>query len=77
MEKNMINDEVMENVTGGQINHDTGKYIFYTVVRNDCLSKIAYRYGVDTKLLYIINRNVIGPNMNLIQPGMVLKVPTL
>lgn len=77
---NMMNDEILETVNGGaaaRINYDTGKYILYRVVPNDCLSMIAQRYGVALEVVYAINKNVIGPNMNLIQPDMILKIPTL
>lgn len=75
----IINDEAMKNVNGGaaRITYDTGRYVLYTVVPGDYLSAIAARYGVLTDVLYAINHSTIGPNPNLIQPGMVLRIPTL
>ena len=54
----------------------------YTVQANDTLSHIAMRfYGKATApyytLIYDHNKDVIGPNMNMIQPGQVLRIPTL
>lgn len=45
--------------------------VYYTVVRGDNLSKIAYRYGTTTKQLVEWN-NIKNPN--LIYPGQVLRV---
>lgn len=45
--------------------------VYYTVVRGDNLSKIAYRYGTTTKQLVEWN-NIKDPN--LIYPGQVLRV---
>jgi hypothetical protein len=49
----------------------------YTVKRGDWLSTIAPKLGVDGgwQRLYEINRKVIGPNPNLIYPGMRLALP--
>lgn len=47
------------------------KKVYYTVVRGDNLSKIAYRYGTTTKQLVEWN-NIKNPN--LIYPGQVLRV---
>ncbi len=52
----------------------------YTVKHGDSLSKIARRaYGDMMKypLIYMANRNTIGPNVNLIEPGQVLFIPML
>ncbi|WP_051669608.1 LysM peptidoglycan-binding domain-containing protein [Bryobacter aggregatus] len=52
----------------------------YTVKSGDSLSKIAERaYGNKMKypLIYMANRKTIGPNINLIRPGQVLKIPQL
>lgn len=50
----------------------------YTVVRGDTLSGIAATLGVPGgwESLYAVNVKVVGSNPNLIQPGMVLTVPT-
>lgn len=55
-------------------------YRMYTVVAGDSLSKIAQRYYNDMllwPLIYNVNRAVIGPNHNRIEPGQRLKIPDL
>ena len=50
----------------------------YTVVRGDCLWKIAKRYtgnGNNWPELYALNTDVIGANPNLIYPGQELELP--
>ena len=50
----------------------------YTVVRGDCLWKIAKRFygsGAKYTVIYNANRGVIGGNPNLIYPGQVLTIP--
>ena len=50
----------------------------YTVVKGDCLWKIAKKfYGNGSKytIIYDANRGVIGGNPNLIYPGQVLTIP--
>lgn len=50
----------------------------YTVVKGDCLWRIAKRfYGNGSKypVIYDANRGVIGGNPNLIYPGQVLTIP--
>lgn len=52
----------------------------YTVKAGDTLSKIAQKvYGNMMKfgVIYMANRQVIGPNPNLIRPGQVLMIPLL
>lgn len=54
----------------------------HTVTADDTLSHIALRYyGHATpdyyKLIYEFNKEIIGPNMNIIVPGQVLKIPAL
>lgn len=46
----------------------------YTVVRGDILSRIATRFDYTTDELYELNKDVIGPNRNLIEVGMVLRL---
>lgn len=41
----------------------------YTVVKGDWLSKIGRAYGESWKQLYADNRNVLGPDPDLIYPG--------
>jgi LysM repeat protein len=51
---------------------DTTETISYTVVKGDCLWKIAKQFygdGTKWKLIYDNNRSVIGSNPNLIYPG--------
>lgn len=75
--ENELKDVEVEAAVGGAnlLNYDTGKYIQYVVKKGDCLSVIGANHGVDWRLLYQLNKNVIGPNYNLINPGMVLRVP--
>ncbi len=49
----------------------------YTVVKGDSLASIAHRAGLggDWRSIYELNKEMIGPNPNLIHPGMVLKLP--
>ncbi len=52
----------------------------YTVVKGDCLWKIAKRfYGNGSKytVIYDANRSVIGGNPNRIYPGQVLTIPAI
>lgn len=50
-------------------------YVSYTVKQGDTLGKIAYTYCTTWKEIYDLNRDTIGKNPNVIQPGMVLTVP--
>ncbi len=48
----------------------------YTVRSGDTLSAIAAGLGIgDWRLLYEANKNLIGPDPDLIQPGQVLSIP--
>lgn len=47
----------------------------YTVRKGDTLSGIARLSGTDWKTLYEANRDVVGPDPNLIFPGQVLTLP--
>ncbi len=47
----------------------------YTVQPSDTLSEIGERFGVDWRRIYQANRSVIGPDPNLIRPGLVLTIP--
>lgn len=52
----------------------------YTVVKGDCLWKIAKMYygdGSKYPIIYNANRDVIGGNPNLIYPGQVLTIPAI
>ncbi len=46
----------------------------YTVKLGDNLSTIAAKFGVEWQTIYNNNREIIGSNPNLIQPGQVLKI---
>ncbi|KKR22009.1 MAG: hypothetical protein UT48_C0001G0022 [Parcubacteria group bacterium GW2011_GWE2_39_37] len=48
---------------------------YYTVKRNDCLWKIALKNKVDIKVLYKLNKEVVGNNPNHIIPGQKLMIP--
>ena len=50
-------------------------YVNYIVVRGDTLGKIALEYCTSWKEIYDLNRDTIGKNPNVINPGMVLLVP--
>jgi nucleoid-associated protein YgaU len=62
-------------------NTDIGKTISpgkYTVQKGDWLSKIALRAYGDMfawEKIYKANRDIIGPNPNIIKPGQVLTIP--
>ena len=51
---------------------DVSKYV---VQSGDTLSKIGARFGIDWKVLYEVNRAVIGTNANIIRVGQVLTIP--
>ena len=46
----------------------------YTVVRGDMLSRIASRFGMTTDELYEMNKEIIGPDRNKIEVGMMLRL---
>lgn len=48
----------------------------YTVKSGDTLSKIASSYGTTATSLYNLNKAVIGSDMNRIEIGMVLELPS-
>ena len=50
-------------------------YTTHVVQSGDTLGKIAYRYCTSWKTIYDINRDTIGSNPNIIQPGMALTIP--
>lgn len=53
-------------------------YRYHTVVRGDWLSRLAIRYLGNMNewpRIYSLNRAVIGPNPNIIRPGLRLKIP--
>lgn len=53
-------------------------YRTYTVVKGDCLWKIAARFlggGARWPEIYALNRSIIGGNPNLIYPGQVFRLP--
>jgi nucleoid-associated protein YgaU len=67
-------------VQGGSssISSDTQVDRTYTVRRGDSLSKIAKALLGDAKkwrLIYDVNKDVVGSNPDLIKPGQVLKIP--
>ena len=70
MKKNVneVSTEEMENVAGGA---SSRRYITYTVVKGDTLTKIAHRYGVTVNDLVYWNGI---KNPNLILPGQVLRI---
>lgn len=47
----------------------------YTVRSGDTLSHIARRHGTTWQELYGANKQAVGPNPDLIHPGLVLKIP--
>ncbi|HMF57126.1 MAG TPA: LysM peptidoglycan-binding domain-containing protein [Pyrinomonadaceae bacterium] len=52
-----------------------GGYEEYTVQPGDSLSKIGKHWGKNWKEIWDLNRDVVGPNYNLIHPGQKLKIP--
>lgn len=48
--------------------------VSYTVQKGDNLTKIAKKYNTTWQELYIINKDIIGSNPNLIKVGQVLKI---
>lgn len=53
-------------------------YRYHTVVAGDWLSKLSLRYlGTVGRWgeIYALNRTIIGPNPNLLRPGLRLKIP--
>ena len=48
--------------------------ITYTVVKGDTLSEIASKYGTTWQKIYNDNKDKIGSNPNLIQPGTTLVI---
>ena len=68
-------------VQGGSSSISTDQQVdrTYTVRPGDSLSKIAKALMGDAKkwrALYEANKDVVGSNPDLIQPGQVLKIPT-
>lgn len=47
----------------------------YTVKKGDTLSAIAKRHDMSWKELYAANRQAVGPNPNMIHPGLKLVIP--
>ena len=67
-EQNKINEEELEEVAGG-----VQRYIYYTVVAGDTLTRIAHRYHTTVNTIVRLNPQITDPN--LIRPGWVLKIP--
>lgn len=55
------------------INNDDGT-LYYEVVKGDNLYTIASMFNIDYKKLYQDNKDIIGPNMNYIEVGMLLLI---
>ena len=68
---NEITEADLEEVSGGAKTY----YEIYVVKTGDNLSKIAKAYSTTWKKIYALNKAVIGPDPNLIRPGMKLKIP--
>ena len=67
---------VMQNTRASSSNAPSGGS--YTVVKGDCLWKIAKKYygdGGKWTVIYNANKSVVGGNPNLIYPGQVLTIP--
>jgi hypothetical protein len=50
------------------------KPLSYTVVKGDILSRIASKFKLTTDALYEMNKEIIGPDKNAIEIGMVLRL---
>ena len=64
-----LNDQQLDEVSGGAY---YGRTFNYVVVRGDCLSEIAYRFGTTVNVLVALN-NIRNPD--LIKVGQVLLIP--
>ncbi len=71
MNKNVLNESELDEVTGGAQSFNS--YVYYTVVANDNLSRIAKRFGSTVRA--ICNANPIIKDKNLIRVGWELKIP--
>lgn len=76
----MPDDPDFSDVQGGSSSISTDEQVdrTYTVRPGDSLSKIAKSLMGDAKkwrVLYEANKDVVGSNPDLIQPGQVLKIP--
>lgn len=60
------------NVTSAQAKKPT--YVNYVVRRGDTLGGIAAKYCTTWRAIYDINRDTIGKNPNVVEPGMVLTI---
>ena len=64
-----LNGQQLDEVSGGAY---YGRTINYVVVKGDCLSEIAYRFGTTVNVLVALN-NIKNPD--LIHIGQVLLIP--
>ena len=68
MEYQNMNDNELENVTGGVASQDK----FYTVQAGDCLSTIAARHQTTVVKLLLLNPHITNPHV--IHPGDVIRI---
>ena len=66
-----LTDEELASISGGA--NGEQKYIRYTVLKGDTLTKLAYRFN--TTIAAIMNLNPIITNPDLIRVGWVLTIP--
>lgn len=65
-----MTDEELDMVAGG-----SKTYAYYIVQDGDNLQKIGNRYNVNWRAIFNLNKPVIGPDPNLLIPGMRLRIP--
>ena len=47
----------------------------YEVKLGESLSKIGSQFGLDWREIFDVNKEIIGPNPDIIQPGQLLTIP--
>lgn len=57
------------------IDWDTGKYTCHIVKKGENLHTIAKMYHCTWKIIYKLNKGIIGKDPGLILPDMVLRIP--
>ena len=74
MEDELVISEIELEELAKAVGGAATKYIIYTVVKHDTLSKIAKKFGTTWKKIYALNRDIIK-DPNKIQIGWKLMIP--